>query len=127
MQIYEKETLTQVFFREYCEFFKNTYYEEHLRRTLKKLAASVLAPLFNADYLLTVRTVLGQLPPRKNTIVPNRNQGSIFLLGNCLVAPNPKTNPNLDRNPNPKRGAIFLGGQLCGYRYELISKKIYSC
>ena len=29
-----KETPTQVFFYEYCEFFKNTYYGEHLRRTL---------------------------------------------------------------------------------------------
>ena len=30
-QIYEKETPTQVIFSEYCEIFKNTYFEEHLR------------------------------------------------------------------------------------------------
>ena len=76
---------------------------------------------------LQVRTVLGQLPPRKNAIAPNTNQGSIFLPGNCLVAPNRKTNPNLDRNRNPKQGAISLGWQLSGYRYELISKKNDSC
>ena len=40
--------------------------------------------------------VLGQLLPRK-------------------IVPNPKTNPN--PNPNPNRWAIFLGGQLSGYRY----------
>ena len=42
-------------FCEYCESFKKTYYEEHLRRTLslRKLAASALAFLINADYLLT--------------------------------------------------------------------------
>ena len=31
------------------------------------------------------------------------------------LAPYPKTNPNLDPNPNPNRGAIFLEGQLAGY------------
>ena len=30
------------------------------------------------------------------------------------IASNPKTNP--DPNPNPNQGAIFLGGQLSGYR-----------
>ena len=30
----------------------------------------------------------------------------------------PKTNPDLDPNPNPKRGAIFLGGQLSGYTWR---------
>ena len=29
---------------------------------------------------------------------------------------NPKTNPDLDPNPNSNRGAILLGGQLSGYR-----------
>ena len=37
--------------------------------------------------------VLGQLPPRK-------------------IAPNPKTNTNLDPDSNPNRGVIFHGGQL---------------
>ena len=29
---------------------------------------------------------------------------------------NPKTNPNLDPDHNPNRGAIFFGGQLSGYQ-----------
>ena len=32
LQLYEKEILTQVFSREYYENFKNTYFEEHLRK-----------------------------------------------------------------------------------------------
>ena len=31
MQCFQKETLTQVFSCEYCEIFKDTYFEEHLR------------------------------------------------------------------------------------------------
>ena len=31
VQLYQKETPTQVFFCEYCEIFKSTYFEEHLR------------------------------------------------------------------------------------------------
>ena len=30
LQFYPKETSTQVFSREYCEIFKNIYFEEHL-------------------------------------------------------------------------------------------------
>ena len=30
MELIEKETLTQLFSSEYCEFLKNTYLEEHL-------------------------------------------------------------------------------------------------
>ena len=32
LQLYQKETPTQVFFCEYCRIFKNTYFEEHLRK-----------------------------------------------------------------------------------------------
>ena len=54
--------------------------------------------------------------PKTNTKPnPNPNQGSIFLRGNCLVASNPKINPNLHQNPNPNPGAVFLGGHLSGY------------
>ena len=31
LQFYSEDTLTQVFFCEYCEIFENTYSEEHLR------------------------------------------------------------------------------------------------
>ena len=34
-----KETLTQVPSCEYCEFFKNTYFEEHLRAAASELSA----------------------------------------------------------------------------------------
>ena len=33
LQLYEKETPTQVFFCEYYEIFKNTYFEKHQRMT----------------------------------------------------------------------------------------------
>ena len=33
LQLYQKETPTQVFFGEYCEIFKNLYFEKHLRTT----------------------------------------------------------------------------------------------
>ena len=33
LQLYQKETPTQVFSCEICEIFKNTYFEEHLRTT----------------------------------------------------------------------------------------------
>ena len=73
--------------------------------------------------------VLGQLPQRKIAPPPphrnpktnpkpnpNLNRGTIFLVRKFLVAPNPKNNPDLDQNPNPKRGAIFCWGQLSEYQ-----------
>ena len=35
LQLYQKETPTQLFSSEICEFFRNTYFEEHLRTTPK--------------------------------------------------------------------------------------------
>ena len=49
--------------------------------------------------------VLGQLPPIK-------------------IAPNPESNLDLDPNPNPNGGgggAIFIWGQLSGYRLSVIN------
>ena len=49
----------------------------------------------------------GKLPHNSKTNPkPNSNPSreAIFFGGNCLVAPNPKTNPDLERNPNPNRG-----------------------
>ena len=37
--------------------------------------------------------------------------------------PEPRTYSNLDENPNPNRGTIFLGGQLSGYPPEVLSEK----
>ena len=56
---------------------------------------------------------LGQLPPTpklnlSHTLILTRGQ---FCLGTIIwLSPNPKTNPDLDRNPNPNQWAIFLGG-----------------
>ena len=36
VQLYQKETPTQVFSCETCEIFKNTYSEEHLRMTASR-------------------------------------------------------------------------------------------
>ena len=41
--------------------------------------------------------------------------GQFFSGAIVSLPPNPKTNPDLDPNPNPNRGAIFLEGQLSGY------------
>ena len=38
----EKETPTQVFSCDYCEFFKNTYFEEHLRRAASVYSKDLL-------------------------------------------------------------------------------------
>ena len=38
---------------------------------------------------------------------PNPNQGSTFLGGNCLVAPNSKTDPDVDSNTKPNWGQFF--------------------
>ena len=42
-------------------------------------------------------------------------------MGNCLVTPQPKTNPHLGPNHNLNWAAIFLGGKLSGYQYFLTS------
>ena len=57
------------------------------------------------------------MPPNSKT---NPNRGIIFLGGNCVVAPNPKTNPTIDPNPNSKQG----GGGNC---QETSLKKTVFC
>ena len=44
-----KETPTQVFFCEYCQIFKSTYFEEHLQ-----MAASIMRTRLRASYLVNV-------------------------------------------------------------------------
>ena len=50
----KKETLTQVFSREFCETFKNTYFEEHLQTaasdSVKHLQYSFYAAIFGTKY-----------------------------------------------------------------------------
>ena len=57
------------------------------------------------------------LPTPKLTLTqPLTLTGGQFSSGALVwLHPNPKINSNLDPNPNPNRGAIFLGGQLSGY------------
>ena len=64
------------------------------------------------------QTVLGQLPPTPKLTLTQTltlNVGQFFSEAIVWLPPNPKTNPNLDRNHNPNRGTIFLGGQLSRY------------
>ena len=80
----------------------------------KSINISVLFPLF--------RLVLGQLPPEENflptpklTLIQSLTLTRGHFSSGAIVwlpppSPNPKTNPNLDRNRNPIRGAVFLGG-----------------
>ena len=55
LQLYEKETLTQLFFREHCEIFKNTYFEKHLRTTASEdtptlMLSYEICEIFNNTY-----------------------------------------------------------------------------
>ena len=67
--------------------------------------------------------VLGQLPRGKLPPTPKLTltqsltltRGQFSFGAIVWLPPNPKTNPNLDRNPNPNRGTILFGGQLSGY------------
>ena len=55
MQLYEKETPTQELFCEYCEFFKNAYFEKHLRtiaseNTLTLMLSYEVCKIFKNTY-----------------------------------------------------------------------------
>ena len=51
----KKETPTQVFFCEYCEIFKNTYFEKHLRTTA---SVNSRAAVFQESLALPKRNAL---------------------------------------------------------------------
>ena len=51
----KKETPTQVFFCEYCEIFKNTYFEKHLQTTA---AVNSRAAVFQESLALPKRNAL---------------------------------------------------------------------
>ena len=51
----KKETPTQVFFCEYCEIFKNTYFEKHLRTTA---SVNSRAAVFHKGLALPKRNAL---------------------------------------------------------------------
>ena len=40
VQLYKKETPTQVFYFEFCEILKNTFFKEHLQTTASVKASS---------------------------------------------------------------------------------------
>ena len=50
-----KETPTQVFFCQYCDIFKNTYFEKHLRTTV---SVNSRAALFQESLALPKRNAL---------------------------------------------------------------------
>ena len=62
---YLKETLTQVFSREFCELFKNTYFVEDLRRAGSE--TTVRGSLFNKVASLTTWTHLTVLERDSST------------------------------------------------------------
>ena len=55
----KKETPTQVFSYEYCEIFKNTYFEEHLRATVSvvKISSHLWPNNYKSDKLETSNNV----------------------------------------------------------------------
>ena len=54
-----------------------------------------------------ITTVLGQLPPRKFTPQPQKQNPNPNRWEIVWLPPKLKTNPNLDPNPNPKLGRNF--------------------
>ena len=94
--------------------FDSVYMKKSYRYVRKFLLHNSLVKLL----VYRKRTVLEQVPLRKIAPTPNLTLSRILTRGQfssgaiVWLPPNPKTNPNLDRNPNSNRGAIFLGGQL---------------
>ena len=74
-------------------------------------------------------SALGRLPPSPKLTLRQTLAltGGQFSSGAIVwLPPNPKTNPDLDPKPIPKRRAIFLGGQLSGYYFLLRNLYIYA-
>ena len=74
-------------------------------------------------------SALGRLPPSPKLTLRQTLAltGGQFSSGAIVwLSPNPKTSPDLDPKPIPKRRAIFLGGQLSGYYFLLRNLYIYA-
>ena len=95
-----KKTPIQVFSSKYCKTFKNTYFEEFQDNWPR----GKLLPLPTPKLTLTQTLTL--------TVGRFSSEAIVYL------PPNPKTNPNLDQNPNHNQRAIFLGRQLSRYHFK---------
>ena len=56
LQLYLKETLAKVSFREFCEIFKNTFFAEHLRVTASDVRMQVVV-IYNLNLFLQFVTI----------------------------------------------------------------------
>ena len=70
----------------------------------------IIAFLEDGSRTITLEENCPATPKLTLTQTPTLTRWAIYLRGNCLVAPNPKTNPNLDCNPSPNRGTKFPWG-----------------
>ena len=86
----------------------------NILRMLITLGSSTIAPEENCP------------PTPKLTLTQTLtlNSGQFSSGANVWLSPNPNTSPNLDSNPNPKRGAIHFGGQLSEYHIMRIIIKL---
>ena len=50
LQLYQKETATQLFVCEYCKNFKNAYFEEPLRKDAFEVCKNLMKTLFSEVY-----------------------------------------------------------------------------
>ena len=73
LQLYEKETPTQVFSCEICEIFKNTYFEEHLWMAASTIKKSIdcyqILPLILSKFNPSQPGVAFLYPPKASEIL----------------------------------------------------------
>ena len=74
---------------------------------------------FSVDWICEQFTGSRKITPEQNcpptpklTLPLILTRGQFFSGVIVWLPPNPKINPNLDRNPNPNRGTIFLRGEI---------------
>ena len=124
--------VTKQYFTHYSSvviFFFNTVYTSlHFHLLFWKIIFSSLCGfcvfcLFSVELnvIFGSRTIASKencLPTPKLTLTQTLTltRGHFCSVATVWLPPNPKTNPNLDRNPSPNRGQFSLVGQLSGYR-----------
>ena len=52
LQLYKKETLAQVFFCEFCEISKNTFFTEHLWATASELSRKNILTMYCSHFVV---------------------------------------------------------------------------
>ena len=90
VQLYQKETPTEVFSCEHCEIFKNTYFEKHLRANGYFCRIRILWPSVLGNYIVCKRFAVQNLQRSLEFVIYNkfraRHQPSL-LLGSVEVEP----------------------------------------